>query len=183
MINVTALIQLKAFARQDAVILFLLWLASFAVFVTQPMSSAGSLLAFATPFLVGWLLARFRNHALEGVISFRRAFAFSAYTFFYASLLFAVAQVVYFRFIDNGALATLLLNSANALEPLYRANGIPVEDLRRSMAMVGSLSPIEISFVFMMQNLFIGFVLSLPIAIVGKRAAAARGGSGEQTRN
>lgn len=173
MVNVTALIQLKAFARQDAIVVFLLWLASFAVFVADPASSFGSLLAFVTPFLVGSLLAKFRNNALNGVISFRRGFAFSAYTFFYASLLFAVAQVVYFRFIDNGALATMLLNSANALEPIYKANGIPLDELKRSMTMVGQLSPIEISFVFMMQNLFIGFVLSLPIALVCRRTVAA----------
>ena len=92
MINVISLIQLKAFARQDGFLLFLLWIASFALIVHDPASSWGSLLAMATPFFVGWLLVKFRDYALQGVISFRRALAFSVFTFFYASMLFAVAR-------------------------------------------------------------------------------------------
>lgn len=174
MINVTSLIQLKAFARQDGFFLFLLWLASFVVIVTNPTSSWGSLLAMATPFAVGWMLIRFRNYALNGTISFRRGLAFSFYTFFYASLLFAVAQYVYFRFLDNGGLATMLLSSVKVLEPIYKANGIPTADLRQSLTMIGSMSPLEVAFVFMMQNFFIGIVLSFPIAAWGQRRRKAK---------
>lgn len=171
MINVTALIQLKAFARQDGFLLFLLWTASFAVIVNNPASSWGSLLAMATPFYVGYLLARFRNFALDGVISFRRALAFSLYTFFYASLLFAVAQFVYFRYLDNGTFMTMLLTSVKALEPVYRAQGISMSELQQSLSMIGQLTPIETAFIFMMQNILIGAILSFPIAWIGKRTA------------
>lgn len=169
MINVTALIQLKAFARQDGFLLFLLWIASFAVIVNNPASSWGSLLAMATPFYVGYLLARFRNFALDGVISFRRALAFSLYTFFYASLLFAVAQFVYFRYLDNGTFMTMLLTSVKALEPVYRAQGISMSELQQSLSMIGQLTPVETAFIFMMQNILIGAILSFPIAWIGKR--------------
>ncbi len=171
MINVTALIQLKAFARQDGFLLFLLWIASFAVIVNNPASSWGSLLAMATPFYVGYLLARFRNFALDGVISFRRALAFSLYTFFYASLLFAVAQFVYFRYLDNGTFMTMLLTSVKALEPVYRAQGISMSELQQSLSMIGQLPPVETAFIFMMQNILIGAILSFPIAWIGKRTA------------
>lgn len=171
MINVTALIQLKAFARQDGFLLFLLWIASFAVIVNNPASSWGSLLAMATPFYVGYLLARFRNFALDGVISFRRALAFSLYTFFYASLLFAVAQFVYFRYLDNGTFMTMLLTSVKALEPVYRAQGISLSELQQSLSMIGQLTPVETAFIFMMQNILIGTLLSFPIAWIGKRTA------------
>lgn len=171
MINVTALIQLKAFARQDGFLLFLLWIASFAVIVNNPASSWGSLLAMTTPFYVGYLLARFRNFALDGVISFRRALAFSLYTFFYASLLFAVAQFVYFRYLDNGTFMTMLLTSVKALEPVYRAQGISISELQQSLSMIGQLTPIETAFIFMMQNILIGAILSFPIAWIGKRTA------------
>ena len=171
MINVTALIQLKAFARQDGFLLFLLWIASFAVIVNNPASSWGSLLAMATPFYVGYLLARFRNFALDGVISFRRALAFSLYTFFYASLLFAVAQFVYFRYLDNGTFMTMLLTSVKALEPVYRAQGISMSELQQSLSMIGQLTPVETAFIFMMQNILIGAILSFPIAWIGKRTA------------
>lgn len=179
MINITALIQLKAFARQDGFFLFLLWVASFAAIVMNPTSTWGSLLAMATPFVVGWMLVRFRNYALDGKISFRRGLAFSLYTFFYASLLFAVAQFVYFRFLDNGALTTMLLTSVKALEPIYKANGLSTGELQQSLTMIGQLSPLEIAFVFMMQNFFAGMILSFPIALFGKRKGGNRQGSGE----
>lgn len=169
MINVTALIQLKAFARQDGFLLFLLWIASFAVIVSNPASSWGSLLAMATPFYVCYLLVRFRNYALDGAISFRRGLAFSLYTFFYASLLFAVAQYVYFRYLDNGAMMSMLIASVKTLEPFYRAQGISINELQNSLTMIGQLTPIETAFVFMMQNILIGVVLSFPIAWIGKR--------------
>ena len=174
MINVTFLIQVKAFARQDGFFLFLLWLASFGAFIANPVSTWGSLLAMSTPFFVGWLLVRFRNYALDGAISFRRALAFCFYTFFYASLLFAVAQFVYFRYLDHGTLATMLMNSINTLEPVYKANGISTAELRQSMYLIGQLTPIEIAFVFMMQNIFIGFIISFPIAFFAKKLRGAQ---------
>ncbi len=183
MINVTALIQLKAFARQDGFLLFLLWMASFAVIVNNPASFWGSLLAMATPFYVGYLLARFRNYALYGFISFRRALAFSLYTFFYASLLFAVAQFVYFRYLDHGTFLAMLTASMKTLEPFYRAQGISVSELQQSLAMIGQLTPIETAFVFMMQNILIGAVLSFPIAWIGKRTIIVKNLHGDQFTN
>lgn len=169
MINVVALVQLKAFARQDGFLLFLLWAASFATIVMNPSSSWGSLLAIATPFFVGWLLVRFRNYALDGTISFRRALAFSLYTFFYASLLFAVGQYVYFRFFDHGSLLTMLIESMKTLEPIYMKQGISLTELQQSLTMIGQLSPIEVAFIFMMQNFMVGLILSFPIAMFTQR--------------
>lgn len=174
MINVVALVQLKAFARQDGFFLFLLWAASFMAIVMNPTSSWGTLLAVATPFFVGWLLVRFRNYALDGVISFRRALVFCLYTFFYASLLFAVGQYVYFRFFDHGSLLTMLMNSMKTLEPMYKAQGISLNELRQSLTMIGELSPIEVSFVFMMQNFMVGLILSFPIALFAHRRKALK---------
>lgn len=165
MINVVALVQLKAFARQDGFLLFLLWAASFATIVMNPSSSWGTLLTIATPFFVGWLLVRFRNYALDGVISFRRALAFSLYTFFYASLLFAAGQYVYFRFFDHGSFLTMLIESMKTLE----AQGISLTELKQSLTMIGQLSPIEVAFIFMMQNFMVGLILSFPIALLTQR--------------
>ena len=70
-----ALIQLKAFARQDGAIVALTWTASFALTLLSSQTPYGSLLAIATPFIIGWRLIKFRNYALDGIISFRRALA------------------------------------------------------------------------------------------------------------
>ena len=174
MINVIALIQLRAFARQYGFFLFLLWMASFVAYFTNPASSWGSLLAMSTPFVVGWFLVRVRNGALDGHISFRRGLVFSFYTFFYASLLFAVAQYVYFRFFDNGALLSMMLATVKQLESVYKANGMSLNELRQSINAIGQLSPIEIAFVFMMQNFLFGLIMSFPIALICQRGMKVR---------
>jgi uncharacterized membrane protein YhdT len=169
MIDVVSIVQVKAFARQSGVFLALLWLASFAAMMYAPQSPWGSLLAITTPFLVGWLLKRFRDGALEGRISFRRSFAFSVLTFFYASMIFALGQYVYFRFLDHGAFLTNLLNDIKVIKEAYAQNGMSVKELEDGATLVGALSPIQLAFMFMMQNIFVGFVLSVPVALVCKK--------------
>lgn len=171
MISKQELIQLKAFARQDALVLGAVWIASFALVVTAPESMLGSLLALASPFVVGWRLCRFRNEARDGVISFRRAYAYSLYTFLYASLLFAMAQFVYFRFLDHGAFMKMLSDSVNAFGPIYEQNGIKLSDMQQALVGMQELTAIEWAFMLMMQNFIIGFVLSFPIAAVCARRA------------
>ena len=163
------IIQLKAFARQDALLLGGVWMVSFAFIVMAPQSILGGLLAFATPFVVGWLLRRFRDKALDGVISFRRGYAYSVYCFIYASLLFAVVQYVYFRFIDGGMFVQLLSESAKIIEPVYQQNGLNTAELQQTLEEMKSLPPSQWVFMMLMQNIFIGFILSIPISFVAKR--------------
>lgn len=173
--NITPLIQVKAFARQYGLILAGLWIASFLSIMLMPGTPLGKLLAMATPFLVGYLLIRFRNYALDGVISFRRGLALSVYTFFYASLIFAVFQYVYFRYLDHGTMMNMLLSSVNILEPVYTANGMSKQELDMGVAAIQQLSPIELALVFMMQNLLFGVILSVPIALVCRRSSSSAG--------
>lgn len=161
MINVAHLVQLKAFARQDALLLALLWAASFACIMMLNAGLIGNILALATPFLVGKRLAAFRTQALYGVISFRRAYAYSLYVFIYASLVFALVQYAYFQFLDNGAFAELITTTMKQVAPVYEQNGVSKEEIK--------ITPVQWAFMFMMQNLFIGAIISLPIALIGKR--------------
>ena len=172
-INVMDLVQLKAYARQYGVVLALVWAASFLSIVFAPASVLGSLLALSTPIVVGWFLVRFRNDALDGHISFRRGFAFSCYTFFYASLLFAAVQFVYLRFFDHGAFMAMLGESLQTMEDVYRHEGAAalqaVDQMKRTIAVIGQLSPLQLTFVIMMDNILMGVLLSLPIALACRR--------------
>lgn len=169
MINVAHLVQLKAFARQDALLLALLWAASFACIMMLNAGLIGNILALATPFLVGKRLAAFRTQALDGVISFRRAYAYSLYVFIYASLVFALVQYAYFQFLDNGAFAELITTTMKQVAPVYEQNGVSKEEIKSSMDLITMITPVQWAFMFMMQNLAIGAIISLPIALIGKR--------------
>lgn len=171
MINVTALVQLKAFARQDGGILALAWIASFILMIYMPQYAYGNLLAIATPFIVAWRLCAFRNYALDGIISFRRSFAYSCYTFFYASLIFALAQYVYLKFIDSASMRNMMEEAVKVLTPMYEQQGVQENEINMVANMMTTLKPIELSIIFMMQNLIIGLALSIPISLICRRKA------------
>jgi hypothetical protein len=168
MIRIEDFMQLKAFARQDGALLGLLWIASFAALIFIPQSSLSNILILITPVLVGWRLIKFRNYALNGIISFRRAYAYCCYSFFYASLIFAVIQWAYFRFLDHGMFFQMLSNTLSTLTPIYQRNGMNISELNQSLNTIGKLNAIELSFMIMMGNMLIGLFLSLGIAVIGK---------------
>lgn len=170
-----AFIQLKAFARQDGAILALVWTASFIALMTSPETSWGNLLALASPFVVGWRLGRFRDNALDGVISFRRSLVYSCYTFFYASLLLAVVQYLYFRYIDQGVINTLFVEAAQQMTTVYKSQGFTDQQFTQAIDMMGTLKPIQLAFLFLMQNLMFGALLSFPIAAIGMKRARTTG--------
>ena len=169
MIRIEDFIQVKAFSRQDGAFLSLLCTLSFAAMMFMPESTIGNLLALATPFFVGWRLCSFRNYALDGVISLRRGYCFSVYTFVYASIIFAVVQFLYFKFLDHGTFFTTLQASATALENAYSQAGVSTDDLKTTLKLMQELSPINWAFIFMMQNMLTGVIVGLPIAVMCRR--------------
>lgn len=173
MIRIEDFVQLKAFARVDALLLALLWTASFACIMTGAAGLIGNLLALATPFFVCWRTALFRERVLGGRLSLRRAYAYSLYCFLYAALVFALVQWAYFRFIDGGTFAKTLADTMQAVAPLYEQNGISRSEITQTMQAVSALTPIQWAFMFMMQNMAIGAVASIMVAAVCRRNSSA----------
>ena len=171
MINPATLTQLKAFARQDGLLLGLVWTASFVLTMLSPQSVWGNMLAMSTPFFMGWRLCKFRDGALDGVISFRRGFAYCVYSAIFASLVFALAQVVYFRFFDNGTFMGILNDGIRVVEEVYRQQNMDTAELRHAVDTMNEVSPVQWVFALMMQNIVLGTLLALPVAaICAKRA-------------
>jgi hypothetical protein len=169
--------QLKAFARQDGTILGLIWIASFACFIgefSNPMlGMAALILAVISPFFVAMRLRKFRDNSRDGVISFRRALAYCILAFFYASLLFAIAQYVYFRYMDHGFLVAQYNNMFNAPEAKQMMKVMAAgEQIKSGINLLASLRPIEIVFEFLSMNISIGIILSVPIAALMKRTTS-----------
>ena len=170
MISPDTLIQLKAFARQDGLLLALFWTASFAMTMMAPQSIWGNVLAMATPFFMGWRTTLFRDGALDGVISFRRAAAHGIYSVFYASLVFALVQYVYFRFLDNGTFMGIMSDGVKVIENLYKQQGLNTSEITQSLETMRSISPVQWAFMLMLQNITIGSLLALPVAAFCKRS-------------
>jgi hypothetical protein len=173
MINPNEFVQLKAFARQDGTFLGLMWIASFACYVGEfhysPLGMLAMILAVISPFFLVMRLKKFRDNVRDGEISFRRAFWYCLFCFFYASLLFALSQYVYFAFIDNGFLVqqynTMMSTpEAKQLMNLYKV----ANEMEDGISAFARLTAIEKALNFLTMNITIGFILSFPIAAIMK---------------
>ncbi len=168
MITEQALVQLKAFARIDGFVLSVVWLISMWLYIKVPGSVFGPLLMLSTPFFLTWRLCSFRDKALDGHISVRRSIAYVCYTVFYASLIFALGQYIYFRYLDNGDFLKLLNAGKEIINSNSQTFGMAAEDIDMAVETVSLMTPIELVFSFMMNNLVIGAMLSPIVAIFSK---------------
>ncbi len=167
-------IQLKAFARQDGALLALLWMATFFLYIigveNQMLGLAALLLMVYTPIFVGERLGKFRDYGREGLISFRRAYVYTVFVFFYGGVLFAIAQYLYFAFIDNGYLMTQfskMINS-NEAQKMLQQYGM-TEMMNESLNEMANIRPIDYALNMLTVNISLGFILGVPISLIMQR--------------
>lgn len=167
-------VQLKAFARIDGARLALLWVVSFTCYIVgiaNPLyGMVAIVLMVATPFFVSRRLMKFRDEGLGGVISFGRGWGYSLYVFFYASILLALAQYVYFAYIDQGYMLqsfseALASSEAQQMVKQYGAQQMIDESLEQ----LGQMRPIDYALNILTMNIMVGAVLGLPIAALIKK--------------
>ncbi len=167
-------IQLKAYARQDGFFLALLWIASFACYImgisNGMLGMAAVMLAVMTPFFVAGRLRRFRDEGREGVISFRRSYAYTVFVFFYGAVLLAVAQFIYFAYLDDGYLLSTYSKIVSSTEgrELIQQYGM-TQAVNDSLAEMASLRPIDFALNILTVNIIVGFILGFPIGLVMQR--------------
>lgn len=170
--------QLKAFARVDGVLLAVMWTASFACCIgglASPMLSLiGMLIGIFSPFFAAMRLIKFRDNVRDGIISFRRGYAYTVLMFFYAAILFALAQLIYFQFIDQGYIMSrmTMLMSDDVNRKAMDAYGM-TETFRQAIAQMSQTRPIDYALSYLSINIFLGFILGLPIAAVTNRKVRA----------
>ena len=169
-------IQLRAFARVDGTYVGILWIASFACYLgglSSPMLGlVGGILAVASPFFAAKRLIKFRDDIRDGEISGRRSMLYYALMFFYASLLFALAQYLYFAFLDGGYLMreyTSMLSSTE-MKQAMQAYGMTADQLMEGLKEFANASPIMTALNIMTMNITIGLIFSLPVSLITRRA-------------
>ena len=169
-------IQLRAFARVDGTYVGILWIASFACYLgglSSPMLGfVGGILAVASPFFAAKRLIKFRDDIRDGEISGRRSMLYYALMFFYASLLFALAQYLYFAFLDGGYLMreyTSMLSSSE-MKQAMQAYGMTADQLMEGLTEFANTSPIMTALNIMTMNITIGLIFSLPVSLITRRA-------------
>lgn len=168
-------IQLRAFARVDGTYLGILWIVSFACYLAGIGNSMaafiGGLMAITSPYFAVMRLKKFRDEVRDGVLSGKRSMFYYAMMFFYGSLLFALAQYIYFAFIDGGYMvrAYMSLLSSPEMKEALTAYGMTADQLMQALNEFSTVSPIMTSLNIMTMNITIGLLLSLPVAFVMRR--------------
>jgi len=166
-------VQLKAFARIDGLLLSLFWIGGFAcsvVGLTNPnWSLVALILVLSSPFFMARRLRLFRDEAREGTISFLRGWAYVILAFFYAGLLFALAQYAYLAFLDHGYLFQTIISSMQTPEAEAVIKQYGMGDMvSESIHEMQRLRPIDIALNMLTTNIMIGVVVGVPIAAVMK---------------
>lgn len=169
-------IQLKAFARLDGAYLSLIWAVSFCCYLMGFANPLYGLLALVlmvvTPFFVAIRLRNFRDYGLDGVISFMRAWAYAVFVFFYASLLLAIVQYIYFAYFDHGYLIQAMFNMLDTPEMQQMLSQVGMGDaLSESLNEIQRMRSIDMALNVLTSNIMLGMVLGVPIAAVMKSRA------------
>jgi hypothetical protein len=175
MINSSEYIQLKAFARQDGALLALLWVITSTLYIigmtNQLIGMAAMMLIIYTPFFVGSRLRKFRDYGREGLISFRRGYAYTVFVFFYGGVLFALAMYLYLTFMDHGYLMSQMskvLTSEEAQQTLKQYG--MTEMMNESLSQMAQIRPIDYALDFLTVNITMGFILGVPISLLLQRS-------------
>lgn len=161
--------QIRAFAGMDGALLGLIYIFSFIFMIYFPQLLWGDLLILSIPFFVGWRVKVFRVRARENVLSFRDSFFYSIYTFVYAAIFFAGATFIYFQWIDNGQFYEVLSGSFSVLENIYEKQNADVAMLKDQLKELQNATSLQMAFMFFVQSVVAGALLSLPIGAFFKR--------------
>ena len=168
-------IQLKAFARQDGVLLALLWTGSLLCYIlgmTYPLLGIAALILIAaSPFFAAQRLRHYRDYGREGVISFSRSYAYTVLLFFYGGVLFAITVYVYFAFLDKGFFLSKLIETFSSPEGREAIKAYGIEgQLDENIKFLSELRPIDMALNMLTINIIMGFFLGVPIAAIMQKA-------------
>ncbi len=159
--------DLKAKASFEGLYVGLMWLFSFAAFVMQFSIPNLSLISMGTAaasvVLVIVRLRRYRNEKLDELPYFK-AFMYCLLVFFYASLVMALGQWIYFQYIDQGFLMQSYvkqLESPEFKELMKGVSELKPEDVKLMLEQVSELRAIDIAMQFLSTNIVISVILSM----------------------
>lgn len=150
-------------------------------FILLPLSFTIPFLSFlfigltlGVPFMGYYYLKSFRDKYCGGYISFSKAMIFVILVYFFASMIVSVAHFIYFQYIDDGLVFNAIKSTSDQLLALNE-NSADYDLLKDTFSELltswNDLTATDITLANFSRNIYIGFILSIPTAILGKRIA------------
>ena len=143
------------------------------------LSTLGMMVIISTPFMGCYLAHRFESQVRpDGPVSYGKAYLYSALLYFYAATILALIAYIYFRWFDGGRFVDSFMAVQNTpeMQEAMRVSGMQ-QYLDTIVAQSGftdlgemlrSITPAEIAASLFNMNIFLGLLLSLITALVGK---------------
>jgi hypothetical protein len=128
------------------------------------------LLTLFVPILGYIYVRKYRERECGGELNFLQAFAFTSLMYLFAIVLVAMAHYIYFRFIDNGFIVNTCLEQLENIK--YSVSGemeTSVDQMIEALNLAGALSPKQIMFQFVAQNLFYCGLITIPTALLATK--------------
>lgn len=116
------------------------------------------LLTLAVPFIAYYLTKRYRDD-IGGSISFFHAWRFGTLLYFFAALIVAVEQFIFYQFF---APRDFMYDAANQLIEMLKDSPFATDVIEAVGRM--NFSPIHMAVTGIFNNIFYGIVLSIPVA-------------------
>lgn len=122
------------------------------------------------PILVYLFARKYRKENPQDAFSFFRAFSFTLSMYMAATLLVAVAHYIYFKYIDQGYLINMYQQLLGELKNTTQPEmGASLDQITQAFDLISTLTPLQITFQLMSQNMFYGILLSAITAFIVKR--------------
>ena len=152
-----------------------MWLASFicmANAVTSPLLSLLGLgIGIASLFAIIIMAYQFYWKTCHGELPFLSSWFLVLLIILYASIMMAFGVYIYMQFFDNGNFGAyydqMLKETATKamMDQIFANSGLTSEDF---VAQITSLSPIRLALNLLESNIFLGFLISLPLALLSR---------------
>ena len=164
--------QLRTYSWYDGIYLAILWTAGFACLIGMPklplLSMTSNLITLSTPFFVGYHLKKYRDQGLGGYIDLKTAAVYCIRVFINASILFALVQWAYMKFLDNGYLFNTIISTISTEEgkTVIEAYGLSEREIKDAFS---AITPTQFALTYFVLNTFIGLLLSLILSFIFKK--------------
>lgn len=128
------------------------------------------ILTLGVPVL-GFIFAKqYRTRYCNNAINFGRALLFTVLMYMFASLFVAVVHYIYFRYIDGGFVFEFYQNIINQFKTTAQTELLPsIEQLQEAFDLLTALTPLQITFQLISNNVYYGMLIAIPTALLVMR--------------
>lgn len=132
---------------------------------SQTFSFLFLILTISSPVIAGQLTIAYRKNERENRMSFAQAWQFLMIMYICAAILTAIAQFIYFTFMDNGYFMSTILQQFDTLAGVEGIDATLQNELTKTADLMRSLGTRDIILQIFSTNIIISPIITVFIAI------------------